>query len=139
MPPPSPIPYLTFQNGTCEEAFTAYARIFGAAPPMFMRVSDTPEGEWPEDKMGWIMHGHLTLGESAIYGSDDIEGGTPPMQGVSIMMELPTAAEGKTVYDALAEGGEIRMAYEPTFWSPGFGTLTDRWGIRWMISTTEEP
>ena len=32
-------------------------------------------------------------------------------------------------------GGKVGMAFAPTFWSPGFGTFTDRFGIPWMINT----
>lgn len=33
------------------------------------------------------------------------------------------------------------MPMSPTFWSPMFGTLTDRFGIPWMVDTApdEEP
>jgi len=27
------------------------------------------------------------------------------------------------------------MPLSPTFWSPAFGQLTDRWGTRWMVDT----
>ena len=37
------------------------------------------------------------------------------------------------VFDALAEHGQIHMEFAKTFWSEGFGTLTDRYGTRWMV------
>ncbi|MDU8943530.1 VOC family protein [Ovoidimarina sediminis] len=43
----------------------------------------------------------------------------------------------REVFDTLADGGQVRMAYKPTFRSPGFGTLTDRFGVHWMVSSTE--
>jgi PhnB protein len=27
------------------------------------------------------------------------------------------------------------MAFAETFWSPGYGSLTDRFGIPWMVNT----
>ena len=39
----------------------------------------------------------------------------------------------------LADGGEIHMAFEPTFWGAGFGTLRDRFGTRWMVNCDEPP
>lgn len=55
------------------------------------------------------------------------------MEGCNIAVELPDADETRRVWDALAEGAEVRMPLEPQFWTPLFGTLTDRFGIRWMI------
>ena len=51
------------------------------------------------------------------------------------MLTFPTTERGREVFQALAQGGSIRMDYQQTFWSPGFGTLTDRYGTHWMIST----
>jgi PhnB protein len=34
----------------------------------------------------------------------------------------------------LAEGGKVTMPIQPTFWSPRFGMLVDRFGIPWMIN-----
>lgn len=134
----TPIPYHTFQ-GDCREAMTAYQRIFGGTLGPFMMATDAPDDYTPpEDKKNWVMHVGLEFeGGGAIYASDDIMGGTQPMAGMSIHMAFPTAKEGQDAFDALAEGGEVRMPYGPTFWTPGFGTLRDRWGKNWMISTTE--
>lgn len=60
------------------------------------------------------------------------------MSGASVMMSFATAAEGKAVFDRLSEGGAVQMAWAPTFWSAGFGTLTDRFGVKWMIGCDEE-
>jgi PhnB protein len=29
------------------------------------------------------------------------------------------------------------MDFAPTFWSPGFGSLVDRFGIPWMVNVTQ--
>ena len=55
------------------------------------------------------------------------------------MVELPGAEEARKVFDALSEGGEIRMEFQPTFWAAGFGTLTDRFGVRGMVGCEEAP
>lgn len=133
----TPSIYLTF-HGTCAEALSRYAEVLGGTVTAMMHVSEAPGADrFPPDKQDWVMHAELILGEGRIMGADDIMGGTPPMRGASIMMSFPTVAKGKEVFEALAQGGEVRMEYQPTFFSPGFGTLTDRFGIQWMISTTE--
>ena len=38
------------------------------------------------------------------------------------------------VFDALAVGGQVTMPFAATFWSPGFGMVTDRFGTPWMVN-----
>ena len=134
-----PIPYFTFQ-GDCAEAMAAYAEIFGGRFQVMIGAQDAPDDFTPPPgKENWIMHAEVRFVDGVIFGSDDLMGDTPPMAGMSIMMELPTVAAGKAAFDRLAEGGEVRTPYGPTFWSAGFGTLRDRWGKNWMIGTTETP
>jgi PhnB protein len=42
------------------------------------------------------------------------------------------------MYGALSEGGQATMPFQETFWSPGFGMLTDRFGTPWMVNVTKE-
>ena len=53
-------------------------------------------------------------------------------------LQQRAAMSGSRVFDALAEGGEIQMPFEATFWSPGFGMLADRWGTPWMVNVGPE-
>lgn len=132
-------PYLFF-NGQAREAATLYADIFGVPLPPLMTMKDAPAGmDIPEERKNWIMHCDLKIGNSGIFLSDDVMANSAAMDGASVMVTLPTAKEAKRIYDALSKGGEVRMKWEPTFWSAGFGTLTDKFGIRWMIGTDEAP
>ncbi|WP_341214005.1 VOC family protein [uncultured Limimaricola sp.] len=130
-----PIPYLTF-HGNCAEALAEYARIFGTEPANVMSVADAPEevrASLPEASPQAVMHAALKVGDGWIYASDDIMGGSPEMAGCSIIVALPDAAQARAAFDELATGGQIHMDFSETFWSAGFGTLTDRFGTRWMI------
>ncbi|MDB6353983.1 VOC family protein [Trichococcus sp. K1Tr] len=42
--------------------------------------------------------------------------------------------EARTVFNRLADGGSIGMELQQTFWSPLYGSLTDRYGVEWQIS-----
>lgn len=48
---------------------------------------------------------------------------------------VKSTAEGRRIFDALAEGGQVTMPFGETFWSPGFGMVTDRFGTPWMVNT----
>jgi PhnB protein len=41
----------------------------------------------------------------------------------------------KRVFEQLAEGGATSAPFAATFWSPGFGACTDRFGVQWMVDT----
>ena len=66
-------------------------------------------------------------------------GDAEAMSGCSVSLSLTTRDQAQSVYDRLAHGGEVQMPFAPTFWSAGFGTLTDRFGVKWMIGTDEAP
>ena len=52
-------------------------------------------------------------------------------------MEDEQAARG--IFESLAEGGEITMPLQKTFWSPCYGMLNDRFGIPWEINCEQAP
>lgn len=129
-------PYVFF-NGNCRAALTRYGEIFGAEP-MLMTADGMPEDiPVPEERRNWIMHGMVSVNGGTLMASDDVFDNSAPMAGCAIQLNYATAAEAKSVFDQLAEGGEITMPWEATFWSAGFGTLTDRFGIKWMVGTDE--
>lgn len=132
----TPIPYLFFK-GTCEQAMRAYAAVFRSPEPEIMRAGDAPPSESMGDGMegdpSAVMHSSIKLGDGWLYASDYSK--ADRMAGAAINVTMPDVAEGRRVFEALAEGGEVEMPFGPTFWDPGFGTLTDRWGTKWMVST----
>lgn len=135
------IPYLFF-NGNCAEALSFYEQALGAKVKDKMLGSDMPTSEEfavPDDKKNWIMHAMLEIGSYSIFASDNFMETSAQMDGSSIMLNHKTAAEAKVVFDKLSDGAEITMAWSPTFWSAGFGTLRDKFGVRWMVGCDEMP
>jgi PhnB protein len=132
-------PYLFFP-GTCEEAMRFYAEVLGADPPQIMRMSDMPPDDqeemagMPEDS---VMNAMLKKDGVDIMASDMPPEESAGMQGVSIHLALDSVAEAHRVFGAFAKGGEVRMPMAETFWTPAFGTVTDRFGTRWMVSVED--
>ncbi len=50
-----------------------------------------------------------------------------------------TADEVGALWDKLADGAEIIEKFGPSPFSPGFGMLTDRFGVTWVVDTAGEP
>jgi PhnB protein len=129
-------PYLFF-DGRCEEAIEFYRRSLDAEVRMLMRYRDAPEAPPPkaakagtQDK---VMHASLAIGDSVVMASDDCTGATKRFEGIQLTLTVADAAEAERRFNALAEGGEIRMPLGKTFFSPSFGMLTDRFGVSWMV------
>ena len=133
------IPYLFFP-GTCREAITWYAEVLGIETPQFMTLRDMPEEDraamagMPEDA---VMNVALVKGDLNIMASDSGPEDAQAMAGVSIHLGLDSVAEAHRVFDAFADGGEVGMPMQATFWTPAFGTVRDRYGVRWMVSVED--
>jgi PhnB protein len=128
------VPYLNF-NGNCAEAFKFYGQALGGKIVTTMTWGDTPAKEHvPANWHGKVMHTALEVGGRSLFGSDGGPTDYKTPAGMSVALTAATVAEGKKAFDALSEGGNVTMPFEKTFWSPGFGSLVDRYGIPWMIN-----
>ena len=129
-------PYLCFE-GRCEEALDFYRRAIGAEVNRVLRFSESPvecaPGMVPPGSEHKIMHASFQVGETEIMASDGRCGGQPTFQGISLTIAAPTEAEVERLFNALADGGQIRMPLGKTFFSASFGMVTDRFGVSWMV------
>lgn len=134
--------YLNFARST-EEAFLFYKSVFRTEfEGPLMRFGDGPgcPGQAPlspaDAKL--VMHVALpTLGGHMLMGTDSPETmGFKLVQGnnVYINLEPDTRAETDRLFNALKEGGRVEMALQEMFWGAYWGTLTDRFGVKWMFN-----
>jgi len=130
-------PYLIF-NGQCKEAFTFYEQCLGGKIVAMFAHKDTPVAEHVSAAaQDLIMHARLAVGDAVLMGSD-----SPPEmyereekpQGHYVSLHVDTPTEAERVYQALAEGAEVRMPLQETFWAQRFAMLVDRFGTPWMIN-----
>ncbi|MEJ0020855.1 MAG: VOC family protein [Acetobacteraceae bacterium] len=128
--------YLFF-DGRCEEAIEFYRKTLGAEVGMLMRYKDSPEpapeGMMPPGTENKVMHAALQIGSTTIMASDGHCSGAPSFQGFSLSIEAANDADAKRLFDALADGGEVRMPLTKTFFASSFGMLADRFGVGWMV------
>lgn len=134
-------PYL-FYDGRCDDAIAFYGEVLGAEVTMLMRFRDSPEppppGALPEGFADKVMHANLTLGETQIMMSDGRCGGRPGFEGFALSLTLAEVSDVERVFAALGAGGRVEMPLSPTFWSPRFGMLVDRFGVAWMVMAAPE-
>lgn len=129
-------PYLFF-GGRCEEALEFYRSALGAQVEMMMRFKESPKpmppGSIPSGFENKIMHASFRIGGSRLMASDGNEAGAK-FEGFSLSLAVSSEAEADRAFATLGEGGKVEMPLTKTFWSPKFGMLTDRFGVRWMVS-----
>jgi len=127
-------PYLFFGR-TCREAMTRYQEIFGGELTLLTMADMPVEERPPAGQADLIMHAALQVGDDLLMASDDpTTDSFGPVQGMQVSFSVADPDEAKRVFEALADGGETRMAIGPTSWSPAFGMCVDRFGTPWMIS-----
>lgn len=132
-------PYIGFA-GNAREAMTFYATAFGAKDLEFQNFSDLPADQRPPGTDGLVMHSQLSAGPGApLMGCDIPPGmGVAGMGGTSVFHAAPDVATATRLFAALSEGGNVTMPLAPTFWSPAFGMVTDRFDTRWMITVATD-
>ena len=79
----------------------------------------------------------VEVGQTTLMASDGCSE-TPGFAGFSLSLSVASQAEAERAFNALAEGGQVRMPLTKTFWSPCFGMLEDKFGIGWMISVAHQ-
>ncbi len=131
---------LSFQ-GQCREAFAFYAMVLGGKITAAFAYRDAPP-DMPitdEKYKDWLMHCWLEVGDQALMGADMDSGWASniekPKNGFDVSLHTHDREQARHWFERLSEGGRAVMPFAETFWSPGFGSLVDRFGIPWMINT----
>ena len=131
---------LSFQ-GQCREAFELYAKVLGGKITAAMPYGNAPPGMPITDEKykTWLMHCWLEVGDQALMGADMDVGWAPNVDkaknGFDVTLHTEDKAQGQRWFDQLSEGGKTVMPFGETFWSPGFGSLIDRFGVPWMVTS----
>jgi len=125
--------YLNY-GGNCEQAFRFYEKHLGGKIITMMTNSQQPGATnvSPELKNA-ILYAQLQLGETHIMGSDVSPDHFQPMRSVYLSLGVDTSAEAERIHALLADGGQIFMPMQETFFAFRFSMLRDKFGTSWMI------
>jgi PhnB protein len=126
-------PYL-FLNGRAEEAIEFYKKNLGAEVGMMMRFKEgPPDHKPPPGAENKIMHACITINGTQVMLSDGECTGNANFQGFSLALDAKEPTDGDRMFNALAQGGQVRMPLMETFFAKRFGMLADKFGVGWMI------
>jgi PhnB protein len=125
--------YLNY-GGNCEQAFKFYEQHLGGKIEMLMRQGEQPDAPpVPGVAKNSVLHARLSIGGTQLLGADVPPDRFQPMRSAYLTLNIDTVQEAERTYALLAEGGEIFMALQETFFSARFAMLRDRFGTSWMI------
>jgi PhnB protein len=134
--------YLNFPRAT-EAAFLFYKSVFRSefTGPIARFRDIPPDPSQPplaDADKDLVMHVELPiLGGHVLMGTD-----APESMGFSVAtgnnmyinLEPDTRAETDRLFKALSDGGKVEMPLQEMFWGGYFGSLLDKFGIRWMFN-----
>ena len=117
--------------GSCEEAFRFYEQHLGGKITGLMRHGQQPNSQLPDGWKDAILHARIEIGNTVLMGADIP--GAEPMRSAYLTLTLDSAEEAERIYGLLADGGQIFMKMEETFFASRFAQLRDRFGTSWML------
>lgn len=132
------IPYLVM-DGNAREAIGFYQNALNAEvlfTQSFGEMPENPEFSLPEDAKERISHATIKVGETELMFSDTFPGQTHQIGNqVTICISSDDAEKSKQMFEALKQDGQVTMPLQETFFSPAYGSVTDKFGVNFQIFT----
>ena len=125
--------YLNY-GGNCAAAFKFYEEHLGGKIGMMMKHGDLPDPSKviPELKDA-VLHATITIGETMLMASDVPADRWKPMRSAYLALNLASDTDAERLFALLADGGEVFMPLQETFFASRFAQLRDRFGTSWML------
>ena len=132
--------YLGF-SGNCREAMTFYKDCLGGELTLLPVEGSPAADQMPADTQQNILHSCLIKGDLTLMATDMGQGERSKGSQVSLMLNCSSEEEVNQFFAALSSGGNVTCPLGQQFWGAIFGSLTDKFGMNWMLSydkTTNE-
>lgn len=133
-------PYITLE-GRVKEAIQFYEQIIGAEIVSMFTYGDMPDmpDTFTDDLKSLVAHAKLKVGDTELMLSD-APGGSPIESGkrVTICITTNNVEQSKKIFEALSQDGKVNMPFNEESFSPGFGDVTDKFGVTFQIYTEIE-
>lgn len=130
-------PFLTFK-GNCAEAIEHYKKAFNIECDRVLNYGSIPQNpanpmNIPDEMKNWIAQATLNFGDNFIRMSDTMQDiNCDSTEFMSIAVEC-TQEQAKNSYETLLDGGRIVIPMGPTFFSPCYFSVVDKFGVKWEI------
>lgn len=133
-------PYINLE-GRVKEAILFYEQAIGAEILSIITYGEMPAmpGTFTDDMKNLVAHAKLKVGDTELMFSDT-PSGTPIDDGkrVTICITTNEVEHSKRIYEALRQDGQVNLPFREEPFSPGFGDVTDKFGVTFQIYTELE-
>jgi len=130
-------PYITLE-GRAKEAIQFYQEVIEAEVLSMFTYGDMPDmpNTFTDDMKSLVAHAKLKVGDTELMVSDTPIG-TPLGTGkrVTICITTDAVEHSRKIYEALKQEGQVNMPFQEESFSPGFGDVTDKFGVTFQIYT----
>lgn len=130
--------YINF-NDNAKDALEFYLSIFGGSveSDTFGEFNEKSGGAMPmpPEDADKIMHATLTSEHFELMISDTPStwGDQPTVSNIVLALNGDDETAIRGYWDKLSEGGTISQPLEAAPWGDTFGSLTDKFGVNWMV------
>ena len=134
------IPYLNME-GNAREAIQFYQQAIDAEVLSIMTYGEMPDmpNTFTDDLKNLVAHAKLRVGESELMFSDAPSGSTIPKgKQVTICLSTNDVEKSRRFFEALRQNGQVNMPFGEEPFSPGFGDITDQFGVTFQIYTESQ-
>jgi len=121
--------------GNCDEAITYYEEVLGAEVKTIIYNGDDPGDPNVDTSQppNFVNYSEILLFGTPVMMSDGMEK-KMACENFWFTLSFDTAEEVTSVFNKLADGGEIAEPLSSVFWSDLTGSVVDRFGITWDVS-----
>ena len=133
-------PYFNME-GNAREAIEFYKQALGAEVLSIITYGEMPgmPNTFTDDLKNLVAHAKLRVGESELMFSDAPTGSTIPKgKQVTICISTDNVEKSKRFFEGLRQNGHVNMPFGEEAFSPGFGDVTDKFGVTFQIYTESE-
>lgn len=126
--------YINF-DGNCREVMSFYKECLDADLSLQTIEGSPIEDQCATAMKNQILHAVLQKGGLVLMASDMIgPDGFHKGNNISLSLNCSTEDEIETFFSNLSAGGRVMHPLAKQFWGATFGVLTDKYGIKWMLS-----
>lgn len=128
------IPFINFA-GQASEAIALYETVFTVQDKGVSLYKDMPadmKSQFPTNTENYVLHSQMVINGTKVWIGDSTEG-IKAGDMVSLAVPFSSQEELRKAFDKLKAGGTVHMELAPTFYSPLFGTVQDKFGVVWHL------
>ena len=133
------IPYLNME-GNAREAIQFYQQAIDAEILSLVTYGEMPQmpNTFTVDLKNLVAHAKLRVGESELMFRRSKWSTIPKGKQVTICLSSNDVEKSKRFFEALQQNGQVNMHFGEEPFSPGFGDVTNQFGVTFQIYTESQ-